>query len=198
MMKIRASIKNLQGFYKKIKTYDDRVGKAAQAAVRIEGYRLKTSLEQEILRGPKGPPMRHISQLSRQYQADYGSKLWQKTGFPRPGMTDPPLRAMAIPVKYEAKQMGDKFRLRVGVVKNKSVSSSWRKILHKQQEGFTVSLTKELREYFANLGVFFKKEKTHLTVPPRKIIGPFWKRQQGVAYANIKKNFEAKMAGKFV
>lgn len=198
MFKIQAKIKNLQGFYKQIKGFDDKVDRAAQASVRIEGYRLKTSLEQYILRGPEGPPMREISQLSRQYQAAFGSKLWSKTGFPRPGMSDPALRAMAIPVRYEAKKMGDNLRVRVGVVKNKSVSSSWRKILHKQQTGFQISLTQELREYFANLGVFFKKEKQSLTVPPRKIIGPFWRKQQNVAYANIKRNFETKMAGKYV
>lgn len=198
MFKIQAKIKNLQSFYKQIKGYDDRVEKAGIHAVRIELYRLKTALQQYILGGPKGPPMQDISQLSRQYQADYGSKLWSKTGFPRPGMTDPALRAIAISVRYETKKIGDKLRGRVGIIKNKSVSSSWRKILFKQQHGFNVPLTKELREYFANLGVFFKKEKKSLTVPPRKIIGPFWRKQQGIAYSNIKQNFEAKMSGKYV
>lgn len=205
MFSVNAKIRNIEKFWKEIRTSDDRVEKAGINAVKIELYRLRTALQQYILAGPKGPPMRQISQLSRAYQAAFGSKLWSKTGFPTPGRTDPALRALAIPVRYEAKKIGDKLRGRVGVIKTKSVSSSWRKILHKQQTGFTVPLTEELREYFATFPpeiggkpIFFKEEKTHLTVPPRKIIGPFWRKQQGIAYANIKRNFEAKMAGKFV
>lgn len=214
MIGIKTKIKNLNKFYRELKTFDDRIEKARIDAVKIEGYRLKTALQQEILSGAPGgkhfAPMRRISQLSRKYQAMYGSRLWDKTGIPKPGMTDPALRALAIPVRYEAKKMGDNFRVRVGYVKSKGVSESWRKIAHKQQTGFTVPLTPLVRQAFATWprklaqpghkpkGIYFPPEKTHLRVPARSIIGPFWRRQQSIAYANIKHNFEAKVMGKYV
>ena len=214
MFTIRAKLKNINKFYKEIKGYDNKISKARINAVKIEGYRLKLALQQELLAGTPGgqkfPPMRRISQLSRQYQAMHGSRLWDKTHIPKPGMDDPALRALAIPVRYEAKKMGDDYRVRVGYVKSKGVSESWRKIAYKQQEGFTVPLTPLVRKAFATWprmiaqeghkpkSIYFPKEKTHLRVPSRQIIGPFWRRQQNIAYHNIKRNFEAKMAGKHV
>lgn len=214
MINIKASIRNINKFYREIKNYDDKVYKASINAVKIEGYRLKQSLQSELIAGAPGgakfSPMRRISQLSRQYQAIYGSRLWDKTAIPKPGMDDPALRALAIPVRYEAKKTNESFKVQVGYVKQKSVSDSWRKIAVKQQEGFTVPLTPLVRKAFATWprlmaqeghkpkGIYFPKDKTSLRVPPRRIIEPFWRKQQLVAYANIKKNFEAKMAGKYV
>lgn len=205
MFKIQAKIKNIEKFWKEIRTYDDRVEKAGINAVKIELYRLRTELQLYLISLPGGPPMKEISKLSREYQAAFGSKLWGKTAIPKPNRDDPALRAIAIPVRYETKKIGDKLRGRVGVTKDKSVSASWRKILFKQTEGFKVPLTDELREYFATFPpeigekpIFFREEKKYLNVPPRKIIGPFWRKQQGIAYANIKRNFDAKMAGKYV
>ena len=214
MIGIQAKIKNINKFYRDLKTYDDRINKARINAVKIEGYRLKLALQQEILAGAPGgkpfSPMRRISQLSRQYQAMYGSRLWDKTHIPKPGMTDPALRALAIPVRYEAKKAGDNFKVQVGYVKAKGVSDSWRRIAYKQQTGFTVPLTPLVRQAFATWprkmaqaghkpkGIYFPKEKTHLRVPGRDIISSFWRRQQNIAYHNIKRNFEAKVMGKYI
>jgi hypothetical protein len=214
MIDIKVKIKNISKFYKQLRDYDDKVYKAGIIALKIEGFRLRRKLQQQLLSGAPGgkqfSPMRHISQLSRQYQAIYGSRLWDKTSIPKPGMTDPALRALAIPIRYNTQQLAEKFKIQVGVLKDKRTSASWRKIMHRQQTGFTVPLTPLVRKAFATWpkkfaqpghkgeGIYFSESKTHLVVPPRDIIGAFWLQQQTVAYSNIKANFEAKMRGEYV
>lgn len=214
MIAIKTKLKNLEKFRKEIRNYDDKVYKAAINAVKIEGYRLRQLLQSQIIGGAPGgkgfAPMRRISQLSRQYQAEYGSRLWNKTSIPKPGMDDPALRALAIPVRYEVQKGEEKFKVKVGILKNKAISDSWRKIAYKQQTGFTIPITPLLREAFATWplkmaragrkphGIFFPPEKTHLVVPPRDITRPFWRQQQNRVYANIKRNFDLKMANKYI
>lgn len=213
---IQAVIKNMKKFQADIKREDQRTYKNSITATKIEGYRLKNVLSEEIIAGRPGgqafKAMRKISQLSRQYQAMYGSKLWRRTKIPAPQMGDPPLRSLAISgnVRYKFVRQEEQFSAKVGFLKKRSGKSTWQRIAQRQQEGFTIPLTDKLREAFAtwpkkmasagkaSKGIYFPKEKTHLVVPPRNVIEPFWRKYQRKAYENIKRNFEAKMAGKRV
>lgn len=213
MFNVRVAFKNIQKFKKEIRDYEKKVFRAASSAAKIEGFRLRELLQWDIIRGAPGDqpfrPMRRISQLSRKYQAIYGSRLWDKTKIPSPSFDAPALRALAIPIRYEAKEYPEKIKVKVGILKNKATSNSWRKIAYKQQEGFKVELTALVRKAFATWplklaeggkphGIYFPKHKTHLNVPARPVIEPFWRKYQRIAYRNIKKNFELKMAGKYV
>jgi len=210
---IKIAFKNIQKFKQDIRNYEKKVYRAASSAAKIEGFKLRELLQWEIITGTPGgqpfKPMRRISKLSRKYQAIYGSRLWDRTKIPAPHFEAPALRALAIPVRYEAKEYPEKIKIKVGILKDKTTSGSWRKIAYKQQEGFKVELTPLVRKAFATWplklaetgkphGIYFPKSKTHLNVPARPVIEPFWRKYQKIAYQNIKKNFEQKMAGKYV
>jgi len=215
MLNVKAKVKNYPQFKKDLKKDEDRTYKAAMDAARIVGYWLKNRLQKEIIEGaPGGQPFRqlsYVSKISRRWESLYGSQLWGRTNIPH--SPDSPLRALAIPIRYEAQQFPDKMRVRVGVTKFKGVSGSWRKIFYKQQEGFSMVVERRehfrkmqyetIRQYFYRIPPEIGEEKIafkklYLHVPPRKIIDPFWRKYQKPAYQKIKESFEAKMAGKRV
>lgn len=203
---IKTAIKNLQKFKKDIVAFDKAQKRAYVNAVKIEAYRLRTQLRNEYQKGMTGwPPMKEISKLSRAYQLAYGVKgpagghaitTYPGSGIPAPDYEAPPTYGLAVPIRYKVTKSGNKTLAEIGVMTKGKTSKSWQRVAWKQQEGFKIPLTDELREYFYNVGmkmrgepIGFSPNTKQLTIPSRESIRPFWQRNKGAAWNHIKSNY---------
>lgn len=225
--------KSLATFQAELSAADNERRKAAQAAVRVEGFRLKKLLAKEIQAGaPGGAKFKALSVIAR------------KLGRGAEGRT--PLKRLATPVRYWVENGNDRFAVKVGYQADNVVNShgaffkgkdledgtsqataksrlsaSWLNIIKNTIEGKSFPAGKFQRDMasFAKSARFsivhsafggqpgkkklkagrkpflLKKSTASLRIPSRRIIEPFWWAHQARALANIRRNFEQKMAG---
>ncbi len=191
-------IKNWSEFQRDLDKAESGRQKAAETAVKVEMYRLKSALAADLKSGGAGAsrfaPLKVVSR---------GTNTKRK-----------PLSRLAAGVRYEVKNTGkDQTSYRVGFTGPQS-SKSWMRIAHSAQDGGTVSPDKKtfgstIRKLWIKIGAdykkgrgkaiakyfFLRKSTTQLVLPPRPIIDPFWKANQSTAQRNIMSNFERKMKG---
>lgn len=206
---IKAAIKNLKKFKRDIRAFDKHQKKAYIDAVKIESYRLRTQLRNEYQEGmAHWPHMREISKISRAYQLAWGAipptarksaiRTYPGSGIAPPGEDAPATYGLAVPIRYKVTTKENKTLAEIGFVGK--ISKSWKRIAWKQQEGFSVPLTEELRAYFRDAGlrmrgrpIVFSKETKRLSIPGRESIRPFWRANKQKAWENIKAVYERKM-----
>lgn len=191
----RFVVRNMDQFQRELESADRKRKKAAETAVKVEGFRLRNVLKKKLRAGAPGgrqlQPLRRISTGSRKRK---------------------PLARLAKVVRYQAKNDGQRFSVQVGFLLYKS-SKSWLRIAARQQEGFTIDadartpVGSTYRKLFACIGArygqrsltrkyyFLKKSTKQLVIPARPIIDPFWAAHQGEAGRNIVENFKRKLMG---
>lgn len=198
---VKMVMKNVKAFHDQIDKEDRERIKAANTAVKVEGYRLRSQLQKEIRSGSPGgsqfAPLREVS---------------KRLGKGAVGRS--PLNRLAVIVQayftFQPTPSGQQYinKFQVGFVDTARfpLSRSWQRIVKLQQEGGKVLPTQETRSIFAAYGsgiksasikkyFYLRSTTTQLNVPSRPIIDPFWKSEQMTAQRNIVRNFELKMAG---
>lgn len=201
-------ISNIEQFKKEIQADQEKVYKSAVSATKVESFRLRTVLKEEIRKGaPGGQKFAPRTELSKRH---VGEQLFSGNW----AFLTPALYKLAIPVRYRVEKGEHKTVFEIGFVgKNtRDVSRAWARIAEKHQEGFDTSmeahsddssvtmreLTTKLgyRETSWSPGIFVpRKSTTKLHTPSRPIIEPFWRTHQSEADRNIVENFERKMRG---
>lgn len=199
-------IRDLAEFRRSLVDADKKVQKAALISARVEAYRLRTVLKDELRAGAPGgrimPPLRVITTSGRKRK---------------------PLARLAKAVRYWQGGSDDRKIISVGfndgtvaalsgrISKGNQLSRSWVRIVTSQQEGFSVdpdaptSIGSSIRRLWRRIGsnapkkvrkfYFLRKSTTSLRVPARPIIDPFWQRHQVEAGRNIVANFNRKLSG---
>lgn len=189
--------------------------KALETAVKVEGFRLRRMMSDEIKNGAPGgrrfKPLRHITPKRKNAK---------------------PLQRLAKMVRYKIDFGRDGIEMHIGFIAGMlrkggwggGKYSTWHHIAKIQQEGFLLErgkLERPLgsyrgsRQYIENFitrtfrkGIRLKKKgdslakyyfsiksKKHYRIPARPILEPFWRMHNREAWQNIRKNFRRKLAG---
>jgi hypothetical protein len=205
---------NIPEFLRALREANTARVKASRDAVRVEGFRLMRLLQGELRRGAPGgrslAPLREISQLMER---------------------TPPLSPLAKAIRYHVAET-EPFHVEIGGVDSraqrrampgfsgiqeerqwaaKGLSGSWVHILQVQQEGATMPVTDDMRQFLKGVGAkmagrkgrpgqaakyfFLKKSTTEFTLPARDIIDTFWGAHESEVMPNIRSNFDRKMRG---
>jgi hypothetical protein len=194
-------IKNLKEFQRSLEQAEKARIKAAQTAVKVEGFRLSKVLKQEIKAGaPGGRPFSPLSAIASMRR--YGA-----------GKRKPALFRMAVPVRYRVQYEGNNMTVQIGYVdpsKGARISKSWVRLAQLHQAGGKLPVTEDMRKALAAIGARMKKRKinrskanvfflkpttTQVDIPARPIIDPFWDAHKAEAEHNIALNFYRKMRG---
>ena len=196
-----------------VKGYREKVRKAQDDAVRVEGYRRMVQLRREIrAAAPGGRRFAPLSMIRRTMRAAGSGRL----------RADKPLVALGHAIGYETNRGQSPIEFKFGFVGPAS-SSAWRRLADMHQRGFTrrsdgpydpkYPSHGTLRETFAREGgridykrygrrkakrrnVFFlRKETGDLQTPARPIIAPFLSATRAATLYKIRENFRRKMRG---
>ena len=172
----------------------DKAGRAIQVAVRREAFLLRNKLKREIKTGaPGGSQFDGLTRMARRRR---GRGSW---------LPDQPLARLANPIRYDVLS---KNPLAISVGWTENTPKSVRRIVERQQKGFTSPVTNLRERYFRHRGselpkrsqfrryFFLRKSTTRFTTPARPVIDPFWNAERDSAISNIRRNFRAKMAGR--
>lgn len=221
---MKPAFKNLSSsirtFQAELSAADDKRRKAAQTAVRVEGFRLKKVLAAEIRAGsPGGAKFKALSVIAKKLGRGAESRT--------------PLKRLASVVRYWVEQTASRYSVSVGyqdrpvvnsaggVSRNNQLSRSWLGIVRSNIEGgsfdpgkfdrnvnpYTRSdrTTILISAFGGSRGrkkllpgrsqLLLRKSTSRLRIPARPIIDPFWSKHQREAMAQIERNFMAKMAG---
>jgi hypothetical protein len=187
---IEVQIKGAAALAKALNAASQEENKALETAIRVSGYRLRKTLQQEIRSGaPGGQRFAPLSLMARKR-----GKSAKRS----------PLRRLATAVRYHVTR--DPFSMAVGWV-GPRVSKSWKRIAEEHQKGFTIPVTDPMREYLAQRGarlgkrsrfrrVFFLRASTReFQVPARPILDPFWERHREAVWRQIRRDYRRKLRG---
>ena len=198
-------LKNLAYLYK---TEHKKSVKALDTAIRVEGFRLRKLMQQEIRKSaPGGQKFEPLSIISRRLSG--GGRLAPN----RPLAVKRIVRggkrfSMADVIRYDTPKKSP-IEMHIGWV-GKETSKSWKRLAIAHQEGFTRTITDDQRRFLRRVGgdikkksprseaakkFFLKKSTTTFKTPARPIIEPFWNAHENEALRNIKSNFKRKLAG---
>lgn len=203
--------RNTAKFRRELEQEDKVRKKAAVTSAKVEAFRLRNVLKDEIRQGAPGgrrfAPLGEIRKAAR-----------------RPS-DQTPLRRMAMGVRYQVWPGGNQVSvgfmgLSLGLGRS---AGTWSRLAAKHQEGFvvdagdgdldrtsdTMSVRSRLRKRGQALSKsrsprlnaaarfhFLKDSTSLLHVPARPIIDPFWDAHRHETARNIEKNFNRKMQGK--
>jgi hypothetical protein len=189
---LTVTVRGLKKLDRDLKVVTGRQKKALNTAVRVEAFRLKKVLKQEIRKGsPGGRRFVPLSAIAK-HLGHRGRNT--------------PLRRLAPTVRYFVADR-DPLEVHVGWA-GPLVSKRLKSLAGALQEGFTRVPTKRQREFFANIGgamsarsrnrkYFFLRRETRrgIRTPARPIIDPFWTAHEKEAWRNVRDNFRRKMRG---
>lgn len=206
MSAARFVARNLLQFQKELNAADKNRIKAGQTAAKVEGFRLKGVLQQEIRAGaPGGKDFEGLSHFAKRF---------------RPNRK--PLAKLATAIRYSTRKYKDSLFVTIGFGSPTSrVSKSFMRLAALHQEGGEIPLgaydrnrtfdTMSLRTRMVLIGagtrsfgrgeksraryMFVRKSTENIKLPARPIIEPFWTAHQTQAAKNIMNNFEKKMRG---
>lgn len=115
-----AAIQNLKEFNKFIDEENARKYKAAVTSAKVEGFRLKKLMQDEIKQGQPGKvPFSPLTELGKRYRGKRNK---------------PALYRLAIPVRYKASVGKHETSVEVGFIPGK-VSNRWIMLARQHQEG---------------------------------------------------------------
>ncbi|MCF8094474.1 MAG: hypothetical protein K9J79_03845 [Desulfobacteraceae bacterium] len=188
MIKINPAIRGAKRLEKSLKAESRRQKKALSTAIKVEGFRLRKVLKQEIRQqAPGGRQFEPMSMISRKRRR-----------------RKKPLAPLAKAVRYYIPRQ-DPVEMHIGWVGPK-VSKSWKRIAEKQQEGFDIDVSRKQRRFLAEYGgemdrskykpfFFIKSGTQEFDVPARPIMRPFWNAHETEAKRNIAYNYRKKLKG---
>jgi len=193
---VGAIFNGVDRFSATLKKEQARQSKAMNAAIRVEGFRLKNLLQAEIRKGePGGQRMTPLSYIARRYASDRRANR-------------APLERMALGVRYHVVSERP-YALAVGWVGPVEwTSKRWRRLAQLHQEGFTRTITGRQRRWLARRGgelgkieggdtpFFLRKTTRTFNTPARPMMHPFWQAYREQSIRNIHRNFKRKAAGK--
>ncbi len=190
---INVTVNDAEKVAKYIKEQEAKKDKAYKTAIKVEGFRLKDLLKEDIRKGaPGGKQFAPLSYIRRHT----GKRL----------KPDKPLSRLAVAVKYHVKDEKP-YKLAIGWT-GPRVSKSWKRLATKHQEGFSQDIPDWKRKSFAKKGDmisersrarkyhYLRKETKRFKVPARPIIDPFMDRHKAESKKQIVRNFKLKMQGK--
>ncbi len=208
-MQATFGIKNARKFFQTMEAQGKEAQKAAQAALKKEGYRLMRALQDEISEGaPGGRKFKPLSVLGA-----YRSRPYRRT----------PLRELANGVRYDLQVSGARTRCVIGFLTKRS-SKSWVRIAERAQQGYETTVTPRQRRFLARWAsrslargtmnrlairnisraavdtgdakyFFLRKTTTRMKTPARPIIDPFWRAHERESRTNLVRNFHRKLRG---
>jgi len=200
--------------------------RAANTAIRIEGYRKKNLLQKELRKGaPGGRRFAPLSFIAQRFWAPPARKVpLYSPATNRHGAKGTIDKAVRYHVRSErpftvalgfvgptSRSIAKRARsqgLERGINPRHLSSGRWRKLVEMHQKGFVSPVSKAQRLGFAHVGgalgkieggntpFFLKKSTTSMRTPARPIIGPFRQRYRTEIVRNIAKHYSAKMAGR--
>ena len=189
----------LDAALKDLKEADALRVKAGRNAVSVEGFRLMRLLQKEIKAGAPGG--RKLSPLTEIARVIGSSGAEHKNN---------PLYTAFHGIRYGASKGTGDYTFSLGAVEGKS-SSTWVKIIRKQQEGFEFPVDDSMRGFLRRIGSELKGSKgrakgkakfffllpgtTQFKIPPRDIVDAFWSAHQAGVMARIQSNYERKLRG---
>lgn len=221
----KAAFTGLRDLNRDLGRWNERIGKAARAAVRVEGFRLSRTLKAEIREGaPGGRRFSPLTEIAKRAKAGFirGERDIRLHG--GANVDRAPLRRLAAAAGYDARKIGGRFRLSIGFVR-RGLSRSWTRIAALHQQGETIPVTEELRRGLIRTGArlkrkgrtlgraggrsgawsassdgayrffFLRKSTRRFKVPARPVIDPFWERHGREVLQNIERNFRRKLRG---
>ncbi len=201
---ISFTIRNINKFFADLEKEHRHFVRTAFDVVRVEGYRQKKKLQEEIKAGsPGGAPFKPLTWLAKiMRERKYGHYV------PSGGSTRevlgktanwPPLYRTFHGIRYNVTypyQNSMNFAFGFGTPQT---SVQWKRLARMQQEGFTAPVTNKMRMDFAmKAGIALSSRTTQLVTPARDIITPFWERHQSEMWRNIRDNFEIKSRGEWI
>ncbi len=190
---LKVTIRGLKKLKRDSTAENKRQKKALNTAVKVEPIKTARKIKKEIRSSNVGK--QKFAPLSFLARRSKGKRL-------RP---DKPLSALARAVHYHV-QKSEPYQVAIGFT-GPRLSTSWKKIAKKQQEGFAHDMTdlyqRKMREVGGELGkramgrkyLFLRDEKRVFKTPARPIIEPFLKVNRNEILGNIRDNFKRKMRG---
>ena len=201
-MEFKAVVKGTRKVTQFVKAEKKKHRRSLNTAIKVEGYRLRTLLIKEMKAGAPGgvafAPLRVISRSFRGNQMS-GSR-YRYTQYRKP------LRRSVEAIRYDV-QDKDPIRMAIGWTGSK-VSKKWKRIMEKQQEGFSAPISEGMGQFWRAKGAklskrsknrnyhFLKRSTKRGRTPARPIIEPFWRAHKDEAAKNIRRNFLRKLQGK--
>lgn len=203
MIDINVTVRGLTQLQRSLNLERLKSVKALDTAVKVEGYRLRKKLQEEIRSGaPGGRSFAPLSFIARHLNRSRRA-----------------LSKLAAPIRYFIPK-DSPIEMHVGWT-GPGVSKSWQRIAQRQQEGFTSTVSERQRRYFKLVGAsmkgrwskagrsggqvmsqhkdakyfFLSKSTVQMRTPARPIMDPFWSANRQEAWRNIRRNTLAKMRG---
>lgn len=195
---VRLVVKELDRTVNEIRGAAQKVQKASQTALKVEGFRLMNLLKEDLRQGQAGAgAFDPLTEIARRL----GKRKNRK-----------PLSRLAVAVRYAAETRNQSFAVAIGFLEGgtraKRVSKSWTRIARAVQEGFAAPITEEKRRAILDVGeslrkrkareakyFFLRKTTTVFKTPPRPIIEPFLAAHRNEIGPNVMAAFERKMKG---
>jgi len=219
-MDLKIAVKGIDKTIKRIERDKLTTIKNMNTAFRIEGFRLKNLLQQQIREGAPGgrrfPPLSVINRRwGRSRKNDPLKRMALGVRYHVPNTNSPVLqvgyvgplnRRQHAAVVRSGLKLSSRGGYR-GIAAKDMTSKSWRRLAERHQEGYRREITPSQRMSLlrranrmnknnpARRVFFLKKSTTHFNTPKRAIIAPFWAQQQDRAVRNIRANFKKKMRG---
>lgn len=205
---IRATVSGIKETIWAFRKFEKDTEKARSIAIKIEAYRLRKVLLNEIKKGaPGGNQYKELSIASRATVKGLGrrkpfTKLFSTQGAPAPGKG-------VVPVRYKETVKGKQFE--IGFTSD--LSKSWRYLMGYHQTGGSRPISDKTRASWRRRGAYWKKKfgsrsRSKLTKvfflkkstkimkdPKRPMVDPFWAAHERTAIKNIESNFDRKMRG---
>lgn len=188
MIRFTTVVRGIENIERNLRAENRRQVRALDTAVRVEGYRLRRQLIQDIrAEAPGGRRWEPLSMLQR-----------------RRARRTKALQTLTRAVRYHVPQRSP-IEMHIGWV-GPRVSKSWRRLAQRHQEGFTYEPSKQQRRMLAQVGGrmrrskykpyhFIRRETKRFKVPARPIMEPFWRRQEPISRSNISRNYVRKLRG---
>lgn len=206
MIKIQPIVRGAENLEKNLKAEGRRQKKALNTAIKVEGHRQHKILKQEMREGePGNKPLEPLSAIAKR----------TKTG--RKRKNTEPLSKVAGLVRYRAEYRNNDIQLSFGFIgsRNRPLSTTWKKLLTKHQEGKDVLYSgsrRALGRKMARIGArlkkkgdpdaqyFFLRKSTgrRLDLPARPVISSFWRAHDTEAKRNITRNYQKKLRGEYI
>jgi hypothetical protein len=202
---ISVEVKGLSQLQKALGAEQRKRNKALENAIRIEGFRLRKALGQEIRAGAPGgqrfAPLSFIAKKWGRKTARRDNSLAQRSDPFGTGKK----YSLADAIRYGVSKQSP-YEFKIGwtndfLTKTYQLSKSWINIARKHQAGFTRPITEKQRKSLVHQGselgkrskyrkyFFIKKSTAKFTTPKREIMVPFWREQRGSVMDHIRSNY---------
>jgi len=219
-MNPKVLIKGVEKTLRGIKQAEIQQLRNINTAFRVEGFKMKNELQQQIRDGsPGGFRWDPLTQLARRWFGRRKNnplhKLARGIRYHVPNTPVPTLQVGFVgPVNARQHALMVRSGIKLGshggyrgVAVGGMTSNSWRRLGRQHQKGFEKPITESQRSWLfkkansmrrsnpARRVFILKPTTTTFKTPPRLIIDPFWNARRAHTIRNIRENYHRKMRG---